>query len=167
MAFIIDRLRGWLRERGHPAQAIDAVLATDANQLERIEPRLQALATFTALPEASKLAAANKRIGNILRKAPAEFSATPLAPALLAAPAERSLYAELVALEPELDTHLAQAHYTAALTQLARLQAPVDTFFEEVMVHVDDPHVRANRLALLHALHRLMNRVADLSCLVT
>jgi glycyl-tRNA synthetase beta chain len=162
-AFVVERLRGWLRDRGHPAADVDAVLAVDDDRLDRVAPRLDAIAAFRALPEAASLAAANKRIGNILRKAePGTATAAPDA-ALLAEPAERALHAALSDLAPRVEQRLGASDYAGALSTLASLRAPVDTFFDEVMVNVDDPRVRTNRLALLASLHRLMNRVADLS----
>ena len=162
-AFVVERLRGWLRERGYPAADVDAVLAVDDDALDRVLPRLDALAAFRALPESESLAAANKRIGNILRKAdPADTGATP-DPAPSAEPAERALREAIERTAPQAERALASGDYTAALAALASLRAPVDAFFDGVMVNVDDARVRRNRLALLGALHRLMNRVADLS----
>jgi glycyl-tRNA synthetase beta chain len=161
-AFVVDRLRGWLRERGHPAADVDAVLAVDDDALDRVLPRLDAIAAFRALPEAASLAAANKRIGNILRKAEAGAVAGVDA-ALLAEPAERALHAAIAAVAPDAEQRLAAQDYAGALSALASLRAPVDAFFDGVMVNADDTRLRANRLALLDGLHRLMNRVADLS----
>jgi glycyl-tRNA synthetase beta chain len=162
-AFVVDRLRGWLRERGHPAADIDAVLAVDADRLDRVLPRLDAIAAFRALPEASSLAAANKRIGNILRKADGAMGGVAVDRALLAEPAERALAAAIAEIAPLAEQHLAALDYAGALTALASLRAPVDAFFDGVMVNAEDPRLRGNRLALLDGLHRLMNRVADLS----
>ncbi|MCX7231189.1 MAG: glycine--tRNA ligase subunit beta [Burkholderiales bacterium] len=162
-AFVVDRLRGWLRERGHPAADIDAVLAVDADRLDRVLPRLDAIAAFRALPEASSLAAANKRIGNILRKADGAMAGITVDRTLLAEPAERALDAAISEVAPLAEQHLAALDYAGALTTLASLRAPVDAFFDGVMVNAEDPRLRGNRLALLDGLHRLMNRVADLS----
>jgi glycyl-tRNA synthetase beta chain len=162
-AFVVDRLRGWLRERGHPAADIDAVLAVDADRLDRVLPRLDAIAAFRALPEASSLAAANKRIGNILRKADGTLAGVAVDRALLAEPAERALEAAIAEVAPLAEQRLAALDYAGALTTLASLRAPVDAFFDGVMVNAEDPRLRGNRLALLDGLHRLMNRVADLS----
>ena len=166
-AFVADRLRGWLRERGHPAADIEAALAVDADHLDRVVPRLDALATFRQLPEAQSLAAANKRIGNILRKADVSATAARVDRALLVEPAERALDAALAKVAPHAERSLASLDYAGALTTLASLREPVDAFFEAVMVNADDPRLRGNRLALLDGLHRLMNRVADLSKLAT
>jgi glycyl-tRNA synthetase beta chain len=162
-AFVVDRLRGWLRDRGHPAADIDAVLATDADRLDRVLPRLDAIAAFRALPEAASLAAANKRIGNILRKAEAIDPRHAVDASLLAEPAERALDAAIAAVAPRAERSLAALDYAGALRTLAGLREPVDAFFDAVMVNADDPALRRNRLALLGGLHRLMNRVADLS----
>jgi len=162
-AFIVERLRGGLRERGYPQADIDAVLATDADRLDRVLPRLDAIAAFRALPEAASLAAANKRIGNILRKAEGAGIAASVDATLLFEPAERALDAAIAVVAPQAEQRLASFDYAGALTTLASLRAPVDAFFDAVMVNVDDPKVRGNRLALLSGLHRLMNRVADLS----
>jgi len=161
--FIIDRLRGWLRDRGYPGADIDAVLATDADQLDQVLPRLDALARFRDLPQAASLAAANKRIGNILRKAEAAELASTVQEALLVEPAEQALQTAIAGLAPQAEHCLAQQDYAGALMALASLREPVDAFFEAVMVNADDAGLRRNRLALLGGLHRLMNRVADLS----
>ncbi len=162
-AFMIERLRGWLRDRGHPSADIDAVLAVDAEHLDLIAPRLQALATFRSLPQASSLAAANKRIGNILRKAPDTDMGHAVDAARLIEPTEQALHAAIEQITPQVEQSLAARDYTGALSALATLREPVDAFFEAVMVNADDLHLRRNRLALLAGLHRLMNRVADLS----
>jgi glycyl-tRNA synthetase beta chain len=162
-AFVVERLRGWLRERGYPASDVDAVLETDADALDAVMPRLDAIAAFRRLPQAASLAAANKRIGNILRKAEGVDTAQPVDAARLVEPAERALDAAIAAIAPLAQQRLAARDYAGALTTLASLREPVDAFFEGVMVNVDDPALRANRLALLGGLHRLMNRVADLS----
>ena len=162
-AFVVDRLRGWLRERGHPAADVDAVLAVDADRLDRVLPRLEAIAAFRALPEAQSLAAANKRIGNILRKADGLVPGAPVERGLLAEPAERALDEAIARVAPMAERRLAALDYAGALTVLASLRDPVDAFFDGVMVNADDPRLRGNRLALLDGLHRLMNRVADLS----
>jgi glycyl-tRNA synthetase beta chain len=162
-AFVVERLRGWLRERGYPASDVDAVLETDADALDAVMPRLDAIAAFRRLPQAASLAAANKRIGNILRKTQGDEAAQPVDPARLIEPAERALDAAIAEVAPLAQQRLAARDYAGALTTLASLREPVDAFFEGVMVNADDPALRANRLALLGGLHRLMNRVADLS----
>lgn len=161
--FITDRLRGWLRDRGYPIADIDAVLSIDADQLDRILPRLDAIAQFRALPQAASLAAANKRIGNILRKADPGDALAEVREDLLAEDAERSLFKAIATATPAVEARLGALDYAGALGTLALLREPVDTFFDAVMVNAEDAALRRNRLALLGGLHRLMNRVADLS----
>jgi glycyl-tRNA synthetase beta chain len=117
---------------------------------------------FTALPEAESLAAANKRVGNILKKAEGEVRASVDA-ALFQEAAERALHDALAEVEPVADAAFASGDYTASLQALSALKAPVDTFFDQVMVNADDPAVRANRLGLMARLRQAMNRVADLA----
>ncbi|MFM0733208.1 glycine--tRNA ligase subunit beta [Paraburkholderia sediminicola] len=160
--FSMDRLRGLLRERGYAPGEIDAVLALNPARLDDIVARLDAVREFAALPEAASLAAANKRISNILKKS--EGSATGgVQVALLTEAAEKALYAQLEQVAPRVQSQLAAREYTGALTALAALREPVDTFFNDVMVNAEDPALRANRLALLGALHQQMNCVADIS----
>jgi glycyl-tRNA synthetase beta chain len=121
---------------------------------------------FAALPEAEALAAANKRVGNILKKSEGSAEA-PLNAALLVEPAELSLAAALAAVQPAADAAFDRRDYTASLTALAALRAPVDAFFDGVMVNADDAALRANRQALLRGLHAAMNRVADLARLAS
>jgi glycyl-tRNA synthetase beta chain len=161
-AFFLDRLRGLLRERGFEANDIEAVLSLNPTRLDDIVARLDAVREFAALPEASALAAANKRISNILRKseqgAPASVNT-----GLLVEAAEQALYAQIAQVTPRVQRTLAGRNYTEALTALAALRESVDTFFNDVMVNAEDPALRNNRLALLNALHQQMNCVADIS----
>ncbi|WP_323123449.1 glycine--tRNA ligase subunit beta [Burkholderia alba] len=161
-AFFIDRLRGLLRERGYTAGEIDAVLSLNPTRVDDLVARLDAVREFTRLAEADALAAANKRISNILKKsdggAPGAVQA-----ALLVEPAERALHDALTQVSPHVQSQLEAHAYTGALSALAALRAPVDTFFNDVMVNADDPALRTNRLALLSALHAQMNCVADIS----
>src|SRR3984885_4169394 len=160
--FSMDRLRGLLRERGYAVGEIDAVLALNPTRLDDIVARLAAVREFSALSEAASLAAANKRISNILKKS----DGTPVSgvqPTLLIEAAEKALYAQLEQVAPRVQSQLAAHDYTGALTALAALREPVDTFFNNVMVNAEDPALRANRLALLGALHQQMNCVADIS----
>lgn len=160
--FIYERLAGFLREQGYTAQEVDAVLSQRPQRLASTPVRLAAVRAFSALPEAAALAAANKRVGNILKKAGlAEESR--IDAALLREPAEKALAAALAATRPTADAAFERGDYTASLQALAALRAPVDAFFDGVMVNADDPALKANRLALLAALHGAMNRVADLS----
>lgn len=164
--FIYDRLAGSLREQGFSAQEVDAVLALRPQRLADVAARLQAVRAFAALPEAAALAAANKRIGNILKKSEGEGVAS-VDPARFAETAEKDLYAAMQATVPGADAKFEAGDYTGSLQALAALRAPVDAFFDGVMVNADDPALKANRLGLLKSLHQAMNRVADLSRLAT
>ena len=166
-SFVVERLRGYLRDKSFDVSAIDAVLAKDSNQLNTVFGRLSAVAAFALLPEAQSLAAANKRIGNILRKSAGDaFIDGDINPHLLSDAAEQTLYQSVVAIEPIIQTHQTRLEYTQALSALAALRAPVDQFFNDVMVMADDQAVKTNRLRLLSKLHRLMNQSADLARLV-
>jgi len=163
LAFFADRLAASLGDRGYAATETAAVLADDKFfQLGEIEPRLLALRQFAALPEAAALAAANKRVGNILKKSGAPVRAAVDA-SLLREPAEAALDAALREVGPRAEAALAGRDYAGSLRALAALRTPVDAFFDGVMVNVDDAALRDNRLALLGRLHAAMNRVADLS----
>jgi glycyl-tRNA synthetase beta chain len=161
--FVYDRLAGSLREQGYSAQEVDAVLALHPQRLSEVAKRLAAVRAFAALPESPALAAANKRIGNILKKAEGVAADAAVNPALLADAAEKALYESLQACLPQSQAQWQAGDYTASLQTLASLRAPVDAFFEGVMVNADDAALRTNRLALLQSLHGAMNRVADLS----
>ncbi|SFU93255.1 glycyl-tRNA synthetase beta chain [Polaromonas sp. YR568] len=159
--FIYDRLAGSLREQGYSAQEVDAVLALRPQRLGDVTKRLAAVRTFAALPEAAALAAANKRIGNILKKSSDKPSQVDLH--LLPEAAELALYQAMQTLQPKADKQFEEGNYTGSLQTLAGLRLPVDAFFEGVMVNAEDATLRAKRLGLLTALHQAMNRVADLS----
>ncbi|HEY8353784.1 MAG TPA: glycine--tRNA ligase subunit beta, partial [Methylophilaceae bacterium] len=165
-SFIYDRLAGVLREQKYTAQEIDAVLALRPQRISDIGDRLAAVRAFTALPEAESLAAANKRIINILKKAEADLPEEPDI-ALFAEEAEKALFAAMHAITPEIHSMLANEDYANALSRLASLREPVDRFFDEVMVMTDEPLLRQNRLSLLNALAKLLNGVADISRLAT
>jgi len=164
--FILDRLAGALREQGYTAQEVDAVLALTPQRLSDVLSRLDAVREFAALPEAASLAAANKRIGNILKKVETPVEAR-VDDALLREAAERDLAAALKTVAPKADAAFEHGQYAASLRELAALKAPVDAFFDGVMVNAEDPALRANRLGLLKTLHQAMNRVADLSRLAS
>jgi glycyl-tRNA synthetase beta chain len=159
--FIYDRLAGSLREQGSSAQEVDAVLALKPQRLGDVPKRLAAVRAFAALPEAPALAAANKRISNILKKVP------PVDPhvseMLLQEAAEVALFAAMKSVLPQADTLFDAGDYTASLQTLAALRAPVDAFFDGVMVNAEQLDLRMNRQGLLQTLHNAMNRVADLS----
>lgn len=160
--FFAERLGGQLREQGYTSQEVDAVLALAPQRLADVRERLDAVRAFAALPEAASLAAANKRVGNILKKIEGDRP-TALDAALLREPAEQALAESLALVQPAADRLFEQGEYAASLQQLAALKAPVDAFFDHVMVNADDAALRANRQALLGRLHAAMNRVADLS----
>ena len=163
--FVYDRLRGHLREQGFTANQIAAVVDMRPAEIHRVPARLEAVQAFEALPEAAALAAANKRIGNILTKngGTTDFSAREVDRSLLSEPAERTLLAEIDGIGPAVEAAMAGGDYVAALSGLARLRPAVDAFFDKVLVMADDSAVRNNRLCLLQRLHRQMNRVADIS----
>ena len=163
--FIYDRLAGSLREQGYRAQEVDAVLALRPQRLALIEKQLAAVRAFAQLPESPALAAANKRVSNILKKA-GEVDAH-VNPALLQEQAEQDLFAALQRFVPEANAQFDAGDYTASLQTLAVLRAPVDAFFDDVMVNAEQLDLRLNRLGLLKSLHDAMNRVADLSRLAT
>jgi glycyl-tRNA synthetase beta chain len=163
--FIYDRLAGSLREQGYSAQEVDAVLALRPQQLGDVARRLVAVRVFAALPEAPALAAANKRIGNILKKAQ-EVDAH-VSQVLLQEPAEIALFAVMNRVLPRAQTQFEAGDYSDSLQTLAALREPVDAFFDGVMVNAEELDLRLNRQGLLKSLHGAMNRVADLSRLAT
>ena len=138
------------------------MLALQPDLLHEIPQRLSAVRQFATLIEAPALAAANKRVGNILKKVEGEVKAE-VVENLLQEPAEKALAAALTKVKPQADKLFEAGDYTASLQALAALKAPVDDFFDNVMVNADDPALKANRLGLLAILHQTMNRVADLS----
>ncbi|PHM19979.1 MAG: glycine--tRNA ligase subunit beta [Curvibacter sp. PD_MW3] len=159
--FIYDRLAGSLREQGYSAQEVEAVLALQPQRLGDVTKRLAAVRAFAALPEAAALAAANKRISNILKKA-GDVDAH-VSDVLLKEQAEKDLYAALKSVVPQANAQFEAGDYTASLQTLAALRAPVDAFFDDVMVNAEELDLRLNRQGLLKSLHDAMNRVADLS----
>ncbi|MFK7739136.1 MAG: glycine--tRNA ligase subunit beta [Planctomycetota bacterium] len=160
--FFYDRLATSLRDDGYSAQEIDAVASLRPQQLREVPQRLAAVRAFSKLPEAESLAAANKRIGNILKKS--ETSAdVAIAPALLQEEQEKALHQRLGEVAGSAGPKFDAGEYEAALAECAQLKEPVDAFFDAVMVNAEDAKLRANRHALLRELHALMNRIADLS----
>lgn len=159
--FIYERLAGMLREQGYSAQEVDAVLALRPQRLGDVAKRLAAVRAFAALPEAPALAAANKRIGNILKKA--DRADPHVSEPLLKEDAEKALYAATRKIAPEARSQFEAGDYTGSLQTLAALRGPVDAFFDDVMVNAEEADLRLNRLGLLATLHQAMNRVADLS----
>ena len=162
IGFFADGLRVMLRDQGYSAQEVDAVLALRPGKLLELPLRLAAVRAFMALPESEALTAANKRIGNILKKIEGEIP-TDINEALFTEDAEKALYAALVAIEPEVDAHFAAGEYEKMLAATAKLRTPVDAFFESVMVNAEDPCLRANRQALLGRLYSVMNRIAEIA----
>jgi glycyl-tRNA synthetase beta chain len=160
-AFMLERLRGYLRERGFAQDESEAVISQAPVRIDLVVPRAEAVRTFRALPEAESLAAANKRIRNILKKAPGTRATPDLA--LLQEPAEKALFRAVSQLLPQVDSLVRNEAYTDALRLLAGVRSEVDTFFDQVMVMTEDSLTRDNRLALLAQLEGLMNRVADIS----
>ena len=159
--FIYERLAGSLREQGYSPQEVDAVLALRPQRLGDVAKRLAAVRAFAALPEAPALAAANKRIGNILKKA--DRADAHVSQLLLREDAEKALYAMTQEIAPRARTQFEAGDYTASLQTLAALRETVDAFFDGVMVNAEEADLRLNRLGLLATLHQAMNRVADLS----
>ena len=160
--FLYERLRVHLRDQGYSANEIEAVLAQRPERIDLVPDQLAAVTAFEALPEADALAAANKRIVNILRKSESDAAAA-VDRGRLADGAERDLWQAFQRLTPVVDEHCAKGDYTEALIALAAAKPAVDRFFDDVMVMADDPEIRANRLALLRGIAATMNRVADLS----
>ena len=159
--FVFDRLSGAMREQEFTAAQVDAVVCMRPVRLSLVPKQLQAVRAFAALPESAALAAANKRITNILKKA-GEVDAH-VNTALLQEDAEKALHAVMQQLLPQSEVQFNAGDYTASLQTLAALRAPVDAFFEGVMVNAEEMDLRLNRQGLLKALHAAMNRVADLS----
>lgn len=163
--FTIDRLKGYYADKGVSTTQFNAVAELKPASLYDFDRRIEAIGNFAALPEAATLAAANKRIGNILRKAEAEGFQIPdhLNRGLIEHPAEAALAEAVEAAIGDTDAALHQHDYVAVLTRLALVREPVDAFFDGVMVNAEDPAVRANRLALLQRLHGRFGAVADIA----
>ena len=164
--FSVDRLAVNLKEQGASPQEVDAVLSNSPEMLHEIPARLAAVRAFATLAEAPALAAANKRVTNILKKAEGELTGI-VNTSLLKEPAEKALFEALQKVNPQADKLFVSGDYTASLQSLAALKAPVDAFFDHVMVNADDNDLKNNRLNLLTKLHIGMNRVADLSKLAS
>jgi len=159
--FMLDRLRGYLRDAGHGQDVVEAVLAQRPTRIDLVPAKLQAVQQFLAHDAAQALAAANKRIGNILKKAEGAIPDPDVS--LLQEAAEKALFERVVQLAPLVKSHVANRDYADALIALAGVRAEVDRFFDEVMVNTEEPLVRANRLGLLKSLHEQLNAVADIS----
>ena len=170
--FILDRLRGYYTEQGFNSQQFEAVAAVQPASFVDFDRRLRAVAAFAQQSEAEKLAAANKRVANILRKEGIDAGAAAqreLDSGLLREPAEQALAQALDAARNDnaarLDRVAAERDYAGALTRLAQLQAPLDAFFDVVMVMADDTALRANRIALLARIKARFDAIADIALL--
>jgi glycyl-tRNA synthetase beta chain len=165
VGFVFERFAGYLKEQGFSTLQVDAVLCQNPIRLDIVPRQLEAVRAFQALPEAESLAAANKRVANILKQAAAKgessFAGTEFSN--LQEPAEKALHEAIGATKKKADAHFKDGAYADYLKSFAVLKAPVDTFFDKVMVMVDDAKLRHARLALLHDLREAMNRVADIS----
>jgi glycyl-tRNA synthetase beta chain len=166
-AFVLERLRGYYADQGFSTDQFEAVLAVAPATLPDFDRRLRAVGEFARRSEAASLAAANKRVANILRKQAEEADAPPIPATVDAAyfdsDAERELHAALAAARADSQGLLASGDYTGTLARLAALQAPVDRFFDDVLVNAENPAVRANRLALLAQLKATFGAIADIS----
>ena len=163
--FLFERLRGTLVDQGYGAREVDAVLSLRPGRIDRIGTRMAAVRAFMQLPEAANLAAANKRIANLLKKSAPDAVAAAIDPALLMEPAEKELAAAYDQVAPRIRAAEEAGDDAGLLRALTPLKQPVDRFFDDVMVLVEEPALRANRLALLGQLRTLMNRIADISLL--
>jgi glycyl-tRNA synthetase beta chain len=160
--FMFERLDGMMRDQGYTANEVEAVLSLRPARIDKVPLQLLAVRAFSKLPEAESLATANKRVGNILKKVEGRVPVD-IKPALFKEAAETALFQALGQIKPRADVAFESGDYSTSLQALAALKAPVDTFFDDVMVNADDPALKANRLALLGQLHQTMNRVADLA----
>ena len=163
LAFITDRLRNLLKDQGEPQDVVEAVLGLNPARIDRVPARLAAVREFTAQPDALALAAANKRIGNLLKKVDDLAALGTPDGALMTEAPEKALFDQVTALAPTIADAMRAEAYTDALMALARVRASVDAFFEDVMVMAEDARIRQNRLALLKTLSDQMNAVADIA----
>ena len=161
--FMLGRFRAWYQDEGIAVDVIQAVLARRPTRPADFDARVRAVSHFRTLDSAEALAAANKRVSNILAKADATIGEINLTACV--EPAEKALAEAVLALRTEVQPLIAQGDYTAVLDKLANLRAPVDSFFDNVMVNAEDPALRQNRLAILNTLQDLFLQVADISVL--
>ena len=161
--YMIERFRAWYEDENIPVQVFRAVSARNLSRPVDIQHRVHAVSAFTQLPEATALAAANKRVSNILGKLEAGHTFSKVSANLLVEPQEVDLFQALSSLEAAFYQHIQRAEYSDALATLAALRAPVDAFFDGVMVNAEDAALRNNRLNLLKALHNTFMEVADIS----
>ncbi len=163
LTYILERFKAWYKEEGISSEVFSAVSSLGLSNPLDINARIQAVQQFSQLPEAVSLAAANKRVSNILAKQLGISSPAAIDPKLLQENAEQLLAAEIDRLTQVVAPLFAKRDYTGVLSQLAKLREPVDRFFDDVMVMAEDIQVRNNRLALLHSLRQLFINVADIS----
>ena len=161
--FMLGRFRAWYQDEGIAVDVIQAVLARRPTRPADFDARVRAVSHFRTLDSAEALAAANKRVSNILAKADAAIGEINLTACV--EPAEKALAEAVLALRTEVQPFIAQGDYTAVLDKLANLRAPVDSFFDNVMVNAEDPALRQNRLAILNTLQNLFLQVANISVL--
>lgn len=161
--YMIERFRAWYEDESIPAEVFRAVSAKGIGQPLDIQQRVHAVNAFTRLPEAADLAAANKRVSNILAKLDGAYNFGEVSANLLVQPEEKALSESLQAVSATSGTLLEEGAYTEALASLAELRDPVDAFFDGVMVNAEEAELRANRLNLLKALQDLFVQVADIS----
>jgi len=161
--FMLGRFRAWYQDEGIAVDVIQSVLARRPTRPADFDARVRAVSHFRTLDSAEALAAANKRVSNILAKADAAIGEINLTACV--EPAEKALAEAVLALRTEVQPLIAQGDYTAVLDKLANLRAPVDSFFDNVMVNAEDPALRQNRLAILNTLQDLFLQVADISVL--
>ncbi len=166
LTYVLERFKAWYKDENIAIEVFLSVAALELTNPLDIDYRVKAVDQFSRLPEAVALAAANKRVFNILAKQAAETIPSAVDKSLLVDEAEQQLAANITQLNIEITPLLKQRDYAGVLKKLALLRASVDQFFDDVMVMVDDPAIRANRLALLHSLRNLFLNVADISQLV-
>jgi glycyl-tRNA synthetase beta chain len=163
--YMIERFRAWYEEKNIPAEVFKSVSARNLSRPLDIQRRVEAVHAFSLLPQAQALAAANKRVSNILGKLDSAHSFGDVSASLLVKPQEKALLGCLEDLSNTCRKHLERDEYTEALSCLAALREPVDAFFDDVMVNVEDAQLRDNRLNLLKRLRDLFLEVADISLL--
>jgi glycyl-tRNA synthetase beta chain len=162
--FLLNRFEGYLKDRGFSTLQVDAVLSQHPNRFDIVPQQLEAVRAFEGLPEAESLAAANKRVANILKQAESKGESFAKAdPKEMKEPAERELFTALQDASSRARSLFDRGDYEGYLRTFAVLKAPIDAFFDSVMVMVDDAVLRHNRLALLRDLREAMNKVADIS----
>jgi glycyl-tRNA synthetase beta chain len=161
--YMIERFRAWYEDENIPVEVFRAVSAKRLTRPIDIQRRVHAVHAFTALPEAGALAAANKRVSNILGKLDESHEFSDVNTNLLVEAEEKGLYSALESIKEVYNGHLSRAEYTETLATLASLRAPIDAFFDGVMVNAEDPALRSNRLSLLKTLRDVFLEVADIS----